>query len=118
MMKENSHAFAAHYVPKQIVATIPQLQSKPLTLNPHYHITGTQVRFSFDLTQTSDIELSVFNAQGRQVAQILTQSRQAGECTVQWDASKSGTGMYIYSTICNTIPAGSGTCIIPARGQR
>jgi hypothetical protein len=112
-----SNAFAAHYVPKQIVATIPQLQFKSLTLNPHYRIIGTQVRFSFDLMQTSDIELSVFNAQGRQVAHILTKSRQVGECTVQWDASESGTGLYVYSIIRNGIPASSGTCTIPAGGQ-
>lgn len=64
-------------------------QNFPNPFNP-----STTVRFA--LPQASDVHLTVFNALGQTVAVLVNQPMNAGNHTVQFDASKLSSGMYFY----------------------
>ncbi|MCB9448489.1 MAG: T9SS type A sorting domain-containing protein [Flavobacteriales bacterium] len=53
--------------------------------------------FSFTLTNESDVTLKVYNQLGAQVEEIYNGHMNAGDQSIQWDASKLPAGMYWYS---------------------
>lgn len=72
-------------------------QNYPNPFNP-----ATQI--SFTLPEASKVTLTVFDVLGREVATIVDQNMNAGQHTVNFDASELTSGMYIY-----TITAGNYT---------
>jgi hypothetical protein len=64
-------------------------QNYPNPFNPSTQIT-------FDLPETANIEVTVFNTNGQLVATLINESRKAGTHTVTWDAGSLASGVYIY----------------------
>lgn len=64
-------------------------QNYPNPFNP-----VTTIKFS--LPETSSVTLSIYNALGERVAELVNSQLQAGSYVYQWDASKLASGMYLY----------------------
>ncbi|MCH8558840.1 MAG: endonuclease [Balneolia bacterium] len=76
---------ADNQLPKRITLQ----QNYPNPFNP-----TTQIRF--DLPESTDVRLDVFNIQGQRVATLLNEGRSAGTHTISFDASNLSSGVYIY----------------------
>ena len=64
-------------------------QNYPNPFNPSTTI-------SFSLPEASEVQLSIFNILGQQVATLVNDVKNAGSYKVNWDASNLASGMYIY----------------------
>ena len=74
-------------------------QNYPNPFNPSTTIT-------FSLPQVSDVRLTVFNALGQKVATVLNNQRfTSGMHSVNFDASRLASGVYIYRLEANTFTA-------------
>ena len=79
-------------------ATLPQ--SFTLSQNyPNPFNSTTAIRFALPMSQ--DVELSIFNLAGQQVATLVEGAREAGNYTVHWDGRGDGgrelaSGVYLY----------------------
>ncbi len=51
---------------------------------------------SYDLPESSDVRLEVFNIQGQRVATLVNANQSAGTYSVNFDASRLSSGVYIY----------------------
>jgi len=51
---------------------------------------------NYKLSTVSDIELSIFDMNGKKVATLVNGSKPAGYHSVKWDASNVGSGIYFY----------------------
>jgi hypothetical protein len=58
--------------------------------------TNSISHFTFRISQYQNMTLKVYDVQGREVAVVLDQEMDAGEHTVQWDASSLPAGIYYY----------------------
>ena len=67
-------------------------QNYPNPFNP-----STTIRF--DLPETSDVRLEVFDMLGRRVTTLVDEQRSAGSHTVRFDATGLTSGLYIYRII-------------------
>jgi Secretion system C-terminal sorting domain len=72
----------------QIASNYLLLTSYPNPFNPN-----TTIRYS--IPQTAIVTLEVFDDVGRGVATLVNEKKNAGEYSVQFDASKLGSGVYI-----------------------
>jgi flagellar hook assembly protein FlgD len=74
--------------------TIPTVyaleQNYPNPFNP-----STVIEFSLP-EDVSNVKLSVYNALGEKVAELVNSSLTAGRYSYQWNAKNVATGMYIY----------------------
>lgn len=66
--------------------------SYPNPFNP-----TTNIRYS--IPQQSAVLIKVYDLLGRQVAELVNETKQAGEYTVSFDASGLATGIYIYKLV-------------------
>ena len=79
-------------VSSQLVPTVYSLeQNYPNPFNP-----STMIEFS--LPEMANVKLSIYNALGEKVAELVNTSLQAGKYQYNWNVPQSGiaTGMYIY----------------------
>jgi len=65
------------------------LQNYPNPFNPRTAI-------SYQLSEDSDVYLSIFDINGRKVATLINESMQVGYHSVNWDASHVSSGIYFY----------------------
>jgi flagellar hook assembly protein FlgD len=65
-------------------------QNYPNPFNP-----STTIEFSLP-EDVSNVTLSIYNALGEKVAELVSGSMVAGKYQYQWDAQNVATGMYIY----------------------
>jgi len=70
-------------------------QNYPNPFNP-----STVIEFSLP-EDVSEVKLTIYDALGQRVAQLVNSSLQAGKYRYQWDASKVASGMYIYELRAN-----------------
>jgi hypothetical protein len=91
----NHNAFAMHWVSKQPVSVHDPRTARVVT-NTRCTIHGGQARFHFTLTSAADVELSVFDAQGKLVAHLSKKNMGPGAAKLNWDASLLGKGVYMY----------------------
>lgn len=73
----------------EIPASVALNQNYPNPFNP-----TTQI--SYDLPQTADVRLEVYDLVGRQVATLVNQTVEAGSHIVNFDAANLSSGVYIY----------------------
>lgn len=52
---------------------------------------------SYQLSTNSDVELSIFDITGKNIATLVNESKSAGYYEVIWDASRYSSGIYFYS---------------------
>ena len=52
--------------------------------------------FRFDIKETGQVTLRIFDLMGREVATLVNDERSAGFHTISWDASELATGIYFY----------------------
>lgn len=87
----------------EVVTGLPESfdlkQNYPNPFNP-------TTKIAFDLPQAASVELAVFDMLGRKVATLVSERMTAGRHTMDFDASRLASGMYIYR-----IEAGSFTSI-------
>ncbi|MBC8174896.1 MAG: T9SS type A sorting domain-containing protein [Candidatus Marinimicrobia bacterium] len=60
--------------------------------NPFNPIT----KISYQLPQPAFVTLSIYNLTGQLVEKLVSEQKNAGYHTVQWDASQAGSGIYFY----------------------
>ncbi len=65
-------------------------QNYPNPFNP-----GTTIEFSLP-ENTANVQLSIYNALGEKVSELVNTTLAAGKYTYQWSAKEFATGMYIY----------------------
>jgi len=73
----------------QIAQHIKLLQNYPNPFNPITNI-------EFELHKTANVELTVFDVQGRKIAKLLNEQKSPGSYSVKFDATKLVSGMYFY----------------------
>ena len=77
----------------QLSTAVPEkyevYQNYPNPFNP-----STSIKF--DLPQTSEVKLSVYDISGRELANIYSGKLQAGTFEYKWDASSYSSGVYFY----------------------
>lgn len=77
----------------QIASTVPQeyqlFQNYPNPFNP-----STKIRF--DLPNTAEVRLTVFDISGRQLSVLFNGKLQAGSYEYKWDAAGYASGVYFY----------------------
>lgn len=73
----------------QIYKTFELLQNFPNPFNP---ITTIQ----FQVPQTCDVSLKIYNILGELVATLISKRLTAGKYTFEWDASNMASGLYLY----------------------
>jgi hypothetical protein len=76
-----------------------------LSLYPN-PMAGSDATVSFKLTQLTQVELTVFDALGRQVDVLHSGVLSAGNQTVQWNAAARTKGLYFIRLTLNGQPAG------------
>ena len=64
-------------------------QNYPNPFNP-------ETTIGFALPKTSDVVISIYDVNGRQVTDILNSNKSAGYHTVKWNASDLASGLYFY----------------------
>jgi len=62
-------------------------QNYPNPFNPY-----TTIRYA--LTLTSNVNLSIFDVEGRKIITLVSERQQAGEYTVEWDPTQLASGVY------------------------
>jgi flagellar hook assembly protein FlgD len=78
-------------VSSELIPTVYALeQNYPNPFNP-----STTIEFSLP-EDVSSVKLTIYNALGERVAELVNGSLTAGRYSYQWDASDVATGMYIY----------------------
>jgi len=60
--------------------------------NPFNPITTIQ----YELPQSSDVEIAIYNLLGRKVTTLISETQDAGYKSVQWNAANVPSGMYFY----------------------
>ena len=66
-------------------------------LKPNYpNPFNPSTQIAFDLPESADVRLTVFDVLGRQVATLINQPMKAGTHTVSFDAQRLASGVYIY----------------------
>ena len=66
-------------------------------LKPNYpNPFNPSTQIAFDLPESADVRLTVFDVLGRQVATLINQPMKAGMHTVSFDAQRLASGVYIY----------------------
>jgi hypothetical protein len=66
--------------------------------NPFNPIT----RIEFQIPNTSDVELNIYNILGQKVLTLFSGKKPPGTYQVEWDASGFASGVYLYRIECNT----------------
>lgn len=80
-------------VNNEAIAGLPEkFDLKPNYPNPF----NPSTQIAFDLPESADVRLTVFDVLGRQVATLINQSMKAGTHTVSFDAQRLASGVYIY----------------------
>ncbi len=51
---------------------------------------------SFNIVQTGDVNLSVYNLSGQKIETLVDRNMQAGRHNIIWDASEYSSGLYFY----------------------
>ncbi len=69
--------------------SIKLFQNYPNPFNPRTTI-------SFNLPERTKLALSIFNELGQKVAELFNGEKVAGSHSIEWDASKFGSGVYFY----------------------
>lgn len=72
-----------------VPADFAMVQAFPNPFNP-------SARVQFSLPRTSYVDLSVFDLQGRRVADLMNGARDAGNYEVEFDGSQLPSGIYLY----------------------
>ena len=78
--------FGSPYLPTDYML----FQNYPNPFNP-----STTIEFTLP-EDVSNVKLSIYNALGEKVAELVNSSLSAGRYQYQWNASRVATGMYIY----------------------
>ena len=66
-------------------------------LKPNYpNPFNPSTQIAFDLPESADVRLTVFDVLGRQVATLINQHMKAGTHTVSFDSQRLASGVYIY----------------------
>ena len=75
----------------------PVLGPKSFTLHPNYpNPFNPLTRISLQLTTNSEIELSIYDVNGRKIETLMSGFKAAGNYMVEWDASSQSSGIYFY----------------------
>lgn len=61
--------------------------------NPTQGVTN----FQYELESSANVQLSIFNTTGQEVAQLINQKQTAGAHSIQWLADNQTTGLYFYT---------------------
>jgi len=87
----NDATIAKLMVSGELVPTVYSLeQNYPNPFNP-----STVIEFSLP-EDVSNVKLSIYNALGEKVAELVNTGLTAGKYSYQWNAKNVATGMYIY----------------------
>ena len=76
-------------LPPNVISKFSLKQNYPNPFNPETYI-------SYQLANTSNVKLSVFDLNGRQIILLVNQQQKAGSYTVKFDAGILASGFYFY----------------------
>jgi hypothetical protein len=90
------NAFAAHFVEKQPVSIRSAPGDRNVAMSVKCVAQNGRALFTFNLERPSNLEMSVYNAQGRLVRQFNSEKLRPGLRSVSLDTKALGTGVYLY----------------------
>lgn len=79
------------------VADLTEVASFDAFPNPTSGLTN----FQYELTQQSDVRISIFNVNGQMVKEAFNGTQSAGTHQIQWDAQNAAPGLYFYEVEVN-----------------
>lgn len=95
LQKSGSEKLKISFTKKAIVSDYSLSQNYPNPFNPVTVI-------SYALPKAGHVSISVYDALGREVAQLIHGEQNAGRHTVNFDASKLSSGIYLYKMTSGT----------------
>ena len=75
------------------VEELPGVAAFQVFPNPSAGLTN----FEFELERSAEVQLSIYDLNGRQIGQILNGSLSAGQHQASWDAAQAADGLYYYT---------------------
>jgi hypothetical protein len=73
----------------ELPMTAELFQNYPNPFNPVTTI-------SFDIPNTSDVSVKIYDLMGREVSTLVSRTLSAGHHEVRWDARENASGLYLY----------------------
>ena len=87
------------YIDKAVNIVIPKNDiPEEFALNNNYpNPFNPSTAISFQLSAVSDVELCIYDMNGRKIASLINDNKPAGYYEIYWDASNFSSGIYFYS---------------------
>jgi hypothetical protein len=81
--------------PKVITSLKNILPNSPNLLNAYPNPFNPSTTIHYQLSELSDININIYDLQGKHVASLLNQKQEAGQHQIIWNASSYPSGIYI-----------------------
>jgi len=70
--------------------------SQKIDISAYPNPFNAQTSFSYSLAKAGDVKLEIYNLMGQKVATVIDERQEAGQHSINWDATNFSSGIYFY----------------------